>query len=172
MGCVQRQLWFLQICTKFALKVFVWVVLGVEVKEPQDSVWSGTLRFTRTRFHLWRRTPMLRTACAVSAVLSVWLVACTSSEDQAARELEEINQALEEVEEQNEEPEPAYVDLDTETENTIGFNGLEYTFSDFDRGVSAWGQDDTPFLGFDIADSNTTGDTVDPGSGVNLWYAY
>src|SRR5690625_5701894 len=93
MGCVQRQLWFLQICTKFALKVFVWVVLGVEVKEPQDSVWSGTLRFTRTRFHLWRRTPMFRAVGSVSAVLALGLVACTSPEDQAAQELEEINQA-------------------------------------------------------------------------------
>src|SRR5690625_1096291 len=136
MGCDQRQLWFLQICTKFALKVFVWVVLGVEVKEPQDSVWSGTLRFTRTRFRLWTRTPLFRTACAVSAVLSVTLVRCSSREGQGGQEIEEITQALEEVEEQNEEPESSYRGLDPETEYTIDFSGLEYTFSYFDRGVS------------------------------------
>lgn len=115
---------------------------------------------------------MFRAVGAVSAVLALGLVACTSPEDQAAQELEEINQALEDAEEQNEEPEPSYLDLDPETENTIDFNGLEYTFSDFDRGVSTWGEEDTPYLGFDITVSNNTGETVDPGSGVNLWYAY
>src|SRR5690625_4972455 len=115
---------------------------------------------------------MFRAVGAVSAVLALGLVACTRPEDQAAQELEEINQALEDAEEQNEEPEPSYLDLDPETENTIDFNGLEYTFSDFDRGVSTWGEDDTPYLGFDITVSNNTGETVDPGSGVNLWYAY
>src|SRR5690625_7690744 len=102
---------------------------------------------------------MFRAVGAVSAVLALGLVACTSPEDQAAQEIEEINQALEEAE----EPEPSYLDLDPATENTIDFNGLEFTLSSFELVVCTWGEEDTTYLGFDITVSIKIGENYVPG---------
>lgn len=103
------------------------------------------------------------------AVLSLGLVACTSPEEEAAQEIEKVEEALDEAGlGGNGELEPVYLDLDPEGTNTADLaDGLSIAFADFERGVSSY--EDTPFVGFDVTITNDTGDVFNPES-VNFWY--
>lgn len=66
-------------------------------------------------------------------------------------------------------PTPVYRDLDLDTNEVELVDGLTYTVSDVARAVSE--RDGTPYVGFDVTVTNTTGAVHNPDS-VNLHATY